>query len=367
MMENNVIENTNVEEMEVSLNETEIEAVETEYDEEIESEDVFEPTENEDELLKYGVDGLVNEENASAFKFLNLKSQLTDISKLSDQLKERSNYFINSTEAEDDELEAMDEYIENAIDKITEDEIKEMSDSDIDDFLTYNGTPLTFTLDFDDEEKYRTFKRDYLLFRKRTHDAIKSFDVEIEKINNEISKSQAEFDEICNKYSNITNLVIETLKNKYETEENEEKKDLYKKLLDALDYALNLNNLKEYLRSYRGRKILSDFKFPKSSMEIYRKYKKVNDSLNVKIDLKNYPDLESKVLGEEYNKRPNIILFSMMHFIASQYNKDIDKSFGVFINQFTVNLRNLWYDKFDNEEEKAILINAFKEIIDIIG
>lgn len=354
-MSGNEIENVVFDETNIITNDSEIEY-------EVVSENEVQVQNEDDETAFIDDESFIDDDNISSFKLLNLKSQMKDIESVTNNLKNQASQFVKSS---NDDLDAQ---IDAMLESLTEDEIKEMGAEELNNALTLeDGTEITFTIPFETEESAINFKKDYLIFRKKINEETKKFDEEMAKINAEIAESQEEFDELCKTFGNINNLIKHTIKTKMEETDDEHKKELYQSLLNAFEEALTLDGLKEYLRSYKGKRILGDFKFPKSSMAIYRRYKKVIDILKVKTDLKDFGNFEKVTLGEDYDKRPNIIMFSMMHYIASKANKGFDRAFGLFITQFTVNAKNLIYKKFDDEDEKNTFVNSLKEIIDIIG
>ena len=346
----------------VVFDETNIVSNDSEFEYEVNMDSEVETSTEDTETPFIDDESFIDDDNISSFKLLNLKSQMKDIESVTNNLKSQASQFIKSSN------EDLDAQIDAMLESLTEDEIKEMDAEELNNALTLeDGTEITFNIPFENEESAINFKKDYLIFRKKINEDTKKFDEEMARINAEIAESQEEFDEVCKTFGNINNLIKHTLKTKMEETDDEHKKELYQSLLDAFNEALTLDGLKEYLKSYKGKYVLSDFKFPKSSMAIYRKYKKVNDALKVKRDLKDFGNFEKVTLGEDYDKRPNIIMFSLMHYIASKANKGFDRAFGLFITQFTVNAKNLIYNKFDDEAEKDIFVNSLKEIIDIIG
>lgn len=304
---------------------------------------------------------IITDENFETFKLLSLKSKMSDIESIVDDINNQQKKFVNDI----DDFDPLDKILEN----LTEDEIKNMTFDQINKLLVdENGDPIEFVLDFNgDENKLNQFKKDFLIIRKQSTETINNFEKELEKINKEIAESQEDFDKAIAEFGNISTLIRRTLENRIDQATTEEIKNKYVNILKYFDYGLTLENVKEFCKSYKGQRILGDYVIDKHSEYVYRRYLKVAKSLAIKTDLASFTNLEKRFLDDEYCDRPNIFVFAIISYIASWHNKEYSKMLGLFITQFTVNLKNLYYDKFDNAEDKEIFINNIKEVINIIG
>jgi len=302
----------------------------------------------------------INDENVNAFKLLNLKSKMKDIESVMTSINNSQKNLLGDNE----EFDPIDEALNN----VTEEELNEMTPEQIDEFLIdEEGDPVEFAIDFDgDEDKMNEFKKEFIILRKQALTSFEKFDEELAKINEEIAASQEEFDKFVNMYGNVTNLIRHRIEERLETAETDEKKELFTKILTSFNNGMNLDNIKAYCKSPRGKNILGDFYNEKRSHYIYRSYLKVAKSLDIKTDLTSFVDLEKKFIPE-YTKRPNLFVYTIIHYIASMHNKNYTKADGLFITQFTVNLKNLFYDKFDTPEDKETFINNIIEVFKIIG
>lgn len=304
-------------------------------------------------------DEFVNNDNEKEFRLLNLKAKLNDINAVIDNINREQKKVLGDNE----ELDPLDTVLK----KYTEEELKEMTSSQINEILVdEEGNSIEFAFEFEDEDKMNQFKKDFLVLRRQSLTSFETFDAEIAKINEEIKESQEEFDRLVATVGNVSNLIRSKIEERISTAE-EGRKDLYVKMLKSFDNGMNLDNLKEYCASYKGRKIIGDYHDNKKSQYLYRTYMKIIESLDIKTNLTSFTGLENKFLTVDYHQRENIFLFAMIHFIASWNNRGYDKTDGLFITQFTVNLKNLFYDKFDNPEDKETFINNINEVIKIIG
>lgn len=308
----------------------------------------------------------IDPEDYDSVKLLGLKSKLNDISRLTNQLKSNQNGMLKGGDSGD-----VAEYLDSVVLEYTVDELKELTNEDLDNIYVYNDEEVEFGFKFDDDDKRYEFKRDYLVMRKETMDAIARFDEESAKINEELANHQDELNHLLDEYGDMDGLIRSKLNEKIESATNEETKNLYIDMLVSFDNASNLLNVAEYIRSYKGKDIIPDYRNDKNSKKVYAKYMKVMESLEITTNLTSFRDLEKKFLVTDdnymYCKRPNIFIFSVIHYIASWYNKQYSKVNGLFVTQLIINLKNLYYDKFKDEATKENFIKNIKSIIDIIG
>lgn len=306
----------------------------------------------------------IGPEDYDTVKLLSLKSKVNDLTKLTEQLKSKQNNMINDDEGAGD-------YLDEAIADYTVDELKALTNDELDDIYTYNDTAIEFQTDFDSEKQRYEFQRDYLVMRKETITAISKFDEESAKINAELAEHQAELDHLLDTYGDMEGMIRSKLDSKIENATDDYERELYTNMRTSFEYAFNLDNVIAYVKSYRGRSIISDYRDAKKSNKVYRHYLKVIESLGITTNLTGFRNLEKNFLVVDdnliYNKRPNIFVFSVIHYISSWYNKEYSKVDGLFITQFIINLKNLFYDKFSDEEVKEKFIDRIKTVIDIIG
>jgi len=302
----------------------------------------------------------INDENVDAFKLLNLKSRINDINSIVESVNKKQNELFN-------ELGDFD-FIDKNIENVSEEDIDNMTDEEIDTLLTdEEGNVTEFAVSFKTIRELNQFKREFLIMRKQTLESFKKFDEEIAKLNAEIAESQEEFDKLVNTFGNVSNLIRFNLTERLEKAETDEQKELFTKLITSFDNGINLDNLKDYCKSYKGANILWDHKDDKKATYIYRRYLKVIKSLDIKTDLTKFNFLEKRFLDKDYQERDNIFVFAVIHYISSWHNKSYTKADGLFLTQFTINLKNLFYNKFDKEEDKNRFINNIIDVIKIIG
>lgn len=311
----------------------------------------------DDENEDYG--DLVDSNNKRAFELFNMKSKMNDIKRIADDIQEKTKSVIDN----EDELSVFDEI---AL-KFDDGEIEKLTDEAIEEIYNNNGNPIELNFEFENPEDTKAFKRDFLEFRRQSILTTRTLNEEMEKMNKIFEESQAELDEIVERYGNMDNLIRTTLEDRLEEADTEEKKNLIKKLINNFDYALSLDNIKDFVNSYKGRSIIGYYRDEKKSQYIYKGYRKMCNVYKIKTDLAKFGGLEEQVIGEEYNKRPNIFLFTIMYYISTFANKEVDRTIGLFLTQLTINLKNLIYNKFEDETTKETFSNNIKSVIEMIG
>lgn len=302
---------------------------------------------------------LIDVDNKKAFEFFNMRFRMNDIKRISDDINEKTKTVID----DDDELTFFDEIAM----KFEDGEIAKLSDDEIDEIYNNNGNPIELAFEFKNPEDTKAFKRDFLEFRRQSIITTRMLEEETEKMNKMFEESQAEIDEIIRTYGNMDNLIRNTLEKRLEEANTEERKELIRKLIRNFDYAFSLDNIKDFINSYKGKSIISYYRDDKQSRYIYRRYRKVCDSYKIKTDLSKFGGLEEHFIGKEYNNRPNIFLFTIIYYISTFANKEVDRTIGLFLTQLSINLKNLIYNKFEEETTKETFVNNIKTVIEMIG
>jgi len=304
------------------------------------------------------MDSIVTDDNADEFKMLNLLSKRNDVKNMMNTMKNEQNKLIKDV----DKAEIIDERLAS----MSVEEVENLSYSQVEDIYTINGEKFELSISFDTHDKEMEFKKDFLVFMKKSSDTMERFDEELAKIEKEIADNQEEFDRVVSTFGNMSNLIRSKLVEKYETATDEGKKELYSLLIKEYDYGFTLDNVKDFYSTFRARNVLGDYKDDKRSNYIYRKYKKVIQSLGITTDLASFAGLEKKFLSEDHQSHPNIFIFAIISMVASWAKNTNNKNRGLFLTQFTINIKNLFYNKFDSEEERAKFIANITEVMDLI-
>lgn len=301
-------------------------------------------------------DSFLREEDMTTLKYLQRNAQINDINRMIDAVKSRCDGILN------DDNDEIGIYLDEIASKYTEDEIKAMSDEEITNIYTYNGEPIGVSLEGVNEND---FKRDYLILRKQSKEATEKFDAEIERLNAEIAESQEEFNKAISQFGSVSNLVSTRLDECIADAKTVEEKERFLSYRIAFDNAFNLDNVIEFAKSPRGKAIYGTYRDDKKAQSIYKRYIKVCNIIRNNNDLTRYYGLEAKFLGEDYNTRPNVFLFTVISLVASWYNKPINKTDVVFLSQFNINIRNLYYNNFETKEIEQEFISNIKKVVEV--
>lgn len=305
-------------------------------------------------------EGIVTEETMDAFKLLSMKSQINDLTSLAAQVREQQVELSGS----DDDISFIDERLKD----LTVDDLKNMPDKLIADLCRdENGEVVVGGLD--DVKKDNEFRRDYLIFRKETNDALGGIDEETAKLNEAFAEYEADMDKILKEADDMTAYLKKTLAEKAEATEDEAVAQRYRDMITMIDKALTLEDVIEYYsNSFNARTAITNVISPKKGKVTIKRYEKLISDLSCKTDFRRYGGIETKFLPEEYHKKhEDAFMFGIINYIASWYKNDDNTLNGLFLAQFSINLKNLIYNKFTDEEDKNTFVNAICKIVDLVG
>lgn len=313
------------------------------------------------ELTQITKDDFIGD-NYDKFKMLSLYSKQKDIVNLKNNIMSNRNSMYNSPEGF--------KYIDDSIKDYTEDDIKKMSAEKINEiFGTEDDNPIINTERLSDGTNIDTeFKRDFLIFQKQAQDAMNTIEEEEKKLQESIAEEMKMFDDTVNTYGDIQTLVKSTILEKIANADNDHDRQLYQAIMVEYDNGFTLNNLINYCQSYKAKNIYSEFRLDNDKTDyIYRRYLKECKSLGIEEDeITRFTKLESRFLPEKYHNYDNLFMFAVIHFIASWHGKNTNSSRGLFITEFMINIKNLYYNKFDNEEDKESFCNNIIKVLDLI-
>lgn len=304
--------------------------------------------------------GIVTEETMDAFKLLSMKSQINDLTALADKVKEQRAEMLGT----EDDISFIDERLAN----LTVEDIKNMPDKLIADLCRdENGEVVVGGLD--DTKADNEFRRDYLIFRKQTNDALGGIDEETAKLNEAFAEYEADMDKILKEADDMTGYLKKTLAERAEATEDERVAQRYRDMITTIDKALTLEDVIEYYsNSFNARTAITNVIAPKKGKVTIKRYEKLISDLSCKTDFRRYGGIEPRFLPEEYhNKHEDAFMFSIINYIASWYKNEDNTLNGLFLAQFSINLKNLIYNKFTNEEDKTTFVNAICKIVDLVG
>jgi len=299
---------------------------------------------------------ILTDSDREAIKFINIKNKFDEGIKAKEMIKAQSRAMLGDEEATD--------AIDAKLNSMTEDEIKALSDDDIDAIFSIGDEEVKLVnreIDRDID-----IKRDFLLFRKRAIDTFAYIDEETRKLNEDLAESREEFEKLTNEFDTMSDVIMNRLTERLETSEDEEEKTKIRKIMTEVDNAFSLDNIKKYLSNeVKRRSIYSIYGIEAKTRKVFNKYEKNIKYFGISENILKYGNIEKAFLPEEYTKRPNIFAVIFISFVADMKQDEHDKTQGVFISQFMVNLKDLCYGKMNNEKKEKF-INNIKEVVAMI-
>lgn len=283
-------------------------------------------------------------------KMVNLNDQLKDLEKSKDFINESRNKLMTK-----EENDIVDVIIENKsleeIEKMAEKEVLKAFDNEFDEDKTLSN----------EDKKDANMKREFIIYCKKSKDTFDKIDEESAKLNEEYKALVKEFNEEIDA-QNLDQLLLDNLQKRYDEEKNEVNKKKLENIIDSLNNAINLNNIKRYMIGRNTKNIVRDFTDDKTSQSIYKKYLSAMKSLNLTTDLSKFADLEKKFLPEEYHDKNNFFIYTIIRYIS--YKKDSVNRItdGVFISQLSINLKDLYRGNM-REERKELFLENIKHIL----
>lgn len=304
------------------------------------------------------------EENKKIQEFDTAMNVISQVAKLQETQEVKNNMkskMSSMLKVSNEKLDKIDESIKN----LSLEEIKALTDEQIEEIYTVDGHVLEFDIKVD-EKKALEFKKDFLLYIKQVEIYGVKIDETIADLENDLKEHNIEYRDIISKYGamylvtrgQMENIV---LKSKNDSSIPQHQVDRAEAMLFALENALTLNYLIDYIKEYSLENILKDFR--NRQIDIYKKYKVVTKRMGIKADLTKLPVLEEYLeLPEEYLEYTNLCYFIAMRFIAykSQPSKEVE---GMFLSNIPLVYKAVVEGSI-LPEDKEKLINGVKTIID---
>lgn len=306
---------------------------------------------------------IITEDNIDTFKLLNLQSQRSDLKRLADDTLAKQKEFANMFSDTEVDVDFIDERIAN----FTVDDINKLSDDEINNICISPDTG-EGVLELDDANRTTELRRDYLIFRKETNDALAGIDAEMEKLNAAYAEYEEDIAKINASYGDITEYLKHTLEEKANNATSEESAQRFRDMIKTIDLAMSLDNMVEYYsKPYNARCAVTNIKSPNKGPKTIKNYEKVISEVSCKTDFRRYGNIQEKFLPDGYNNRyPDVFMYSLINYIASWAKNEDNVLNGLFLAQFSINLKNLVYNKFSKEEDKQTFISSICKVIDLV-
>ena len=237
-----------------------------------------------------------------------------------------------------------------------------LSDDDIKEISLYKDFLISHIIDDDNKRKISEMEDKEVL---DTMYEIKVKILDILSTNEELVKYTKEYKENLEELSKSKyekwQIYYRTLKEKYEEEDDEEKKKELKKEIDEFKYINNYKFINELIYPDVETMVKSFFDEDKNSYIITKCFNKIKSFGLSKGMFSSLINIEEEFLPE-YEEFNNLFLFLFTNYIA--YANDTIKSTKKKVVKIGNDLLKLKGNSFYENEEKDILINAIKEILD---
>ena len=272
-------------------------------------------------------------------------------------------------------IDDIGDYLDTLLGNFTVEQVKNFTPEEVEkiytmDALNDGDEPVVIDISTDKGKSDFELKKDYLIFRKETNESMKAINESTKELQNYMVEYQEEMNQLMEEFGSMDRYIIDSLNKKIEANvDSPDKIALFTKIRDSYNEAFTLESLTKYVKSYKGKNILLDFLNYDNSIKIYKRYLKISKKVNIEHDITKYSGFETYLYDTEQikNVRVNIFAFAVIHYIASQKYDDLDKYFGIFISQLTVNMKNVIYNNFPSGDSHFTFMNAVRNIIQIIG
>ena len=266
------------------------------------------------------------------------------------------------------------EYLQDSEDAFAEivgslsvEKIDNMSDDEILEFNNYSEG-----LYYVDEPEFETKSElvEYIRFLVQTYE----FNMEMDEKVNELNELTEETNKIISEALGLDQNVssVEIIENAIEKGLNQalelNDKEKYEAILQSkktFNESFTLDRLKDLYKNIGSDNLKEDAKSSRS-IDIYKKYLKVQQQLGSQYDLIQVKDLEVRFLPEEYHEMNNLFIIACIKYISKSmkdgyYSSDT----AFFVSQLTTNLFMLHLNKLPENYKETLLTNI-KEFLDIL-
>lgn len=285
-----------------------------------------------------------------------------------EQAKERLNALLK----EQSEIlgENKDEFKEVAK-KLSVKEVEEASDEKI---MEINRSCSTGTFigepEFENEVELVGYLREILKFLVQTYEYAEAMDAKVAELNeimketDKILKEAVGVSEDANAIETISAAIDRGLEKAKAAGEEDKIKSIEKSKATFLE-SFRLTRLKELYKTLDPNNLKEDAKSSRS-LNIYKKYVKVQQHLGSRYDLTNVVDLEVKFLPEEYHELNNLFIIACIKYISKLMdNRTYSSDDALFVSQLSTNLFMLDKGTLPLEYKETLLSNI-REFLDLL-
>lgn len=255
--------------------------------------------------------------------------------------------------------------------KLSVKEVEEASDEKI---LEINRSCSTGTFigepEFENEVELVGYLREILKFLVQTYEYAEAMDAKVAELNeimketDKILKEAVGVSEDANAIETISAAIDRGLEKAKAAGDEDKIKSIEKSKATFLE-SFRLTRLKELYKTLDPNNLKEDAKSSRS-LNIYKKYVKVQQHLGSRYDLTNVVDLEVKFLPEEYHELNNLFIIACIKYISKLMdNRTYSSDDALFVSQLSTNLFMLDKGTLPLEYKETLLSNI-REFLDLL-
>ena len=257
------------------------------------------------------------------------------------------------------------------VNTLSVEKIDNMTDEEILDFNNYGeGLYYIEEPEFENKEDLVEYVRSVIRFLVQTYEFNKEMDEKVEELNqlteetNKIINEALGLDQSVSSIEVIERAIEKGLDKALELNDKEKYESILKSK-ETFKETFTLDRMKDLYRTIGSKNLKEDAKSSRS-IDIYKKYLKVQQKLGSKYDLIQVKDLELRFLPEEYHEMNNLFIIACIKYISkSMKDGEYSSDTAFFVSQLTTNLFMLHLDKLPDNYKELLLTNI-QEFLDIL-
>ena len=257
------------------------------------------------------------------------------------------------------------------VNTLSVEKIDNMTDEEILDFNNYGeGLYYIEEPEFENKEDLVEYVRSVIRFLVQTYEFNKEMDEKVEELNqlteetNKMISEALGLDQSVSSIEVIERAIEKGLDKALELNDKEKYESILKSK-ETFKETFTLDRMKDLYRTIGSKNLKEDAKSSRS-IDIYKKYLKVQQKLGSKYDLIQVKDLELRFLPEEYHEMNNLFIIACIKYISkSMKDGEYSSDTAFFVSQLTTNLFMLHLNKLP-DKYKEILLTNIQEFLDIL-
>ena len=257
------------------------------------------------------------------------------------------------------------------VNTLSVEKIDNMTDEEILDFNNYGeGLYYIEEPEFENKEDLVEYVRSVIRFLVQTYEFNKEMDEKVEELNqlteetNKMISEALGLDQSVSSIEVIERAIEKGLDKALELNDKEKYESILKSK-ETFKETFTLDRMKDLYKTIGSKNLKEDAKSSRS-IDIYKKYLKVQQKLGSKYDLIQVKDLELRFLPEEYHEMNNLFIIACIKYISkSMKDGEYSSDTAFFVSQLTTNLFMLHLDKLPDNYKELLLTNI-QEFLDIL-